>query len=54
MEIYCCLEHVELALDEYVDEMEDAPKLEEMKTIPKVSTTTCKYCEKEAIYFVGN
>jgi len=51
--IYCCKEHVELALDIVVDEYETAPVLEELKTDGDLSTP-CEYCEKTAAYIVGN
>ena len=50
--IYCCEEHVELALDVVVDDYETAPKLEK---IPKEKISTgCEYCQKTAIYVVAN
>ncbi|MCR2822736.1 CxxH/CxxC protein [Lederbergia panacisoli] len=51
--IYCCKEHVELALDIIVDEYETAPVLEEIKTEGNLSTT-CEYCQLPAAYIVGN
>ncbi|HLU22138.1 MAG TPA: CxxH/CxxC protein [Bacillaceae bacterium] len=51
--IYCCLEHVELALDIIVDEYETAPILQEIESEGKLSTT-CEYCNKTATYIVGN
>ena len=51
--IYCCLEHVELALDTVVDEYETAPVMTELKDEEKLSTT-CEYCQKQAVYMVGN
>ena len=51
--IYCCREHVELALDIIVDEHETAPVLEELKEDAKLSTG-CEYCEKPAVYIVAN
>ncbi|HZG72146.1 MAG TPA: CxxH/CxxC protein [Chondromyces sp.] len=50
--IYCCSEHVELALDIIVDEYETAPKIE--KTEGNEVSTTCEYCENPAEYIVGN
>lgn len=51
--IFCCLEHVDLALDVVVDEYEVAPILKELSAEEKLSTT-CEYCEKQAAYIVGN
>lgn len=51
--IYCCEEHVELALDVIVDDYETAPKLEKIMETEKISTT-CEYCEKPAVYMVAN
>lgn len=49
--IYCCEEHVEIALDTIVDEFETFPVL--LKLTEELSTT-CEYCQKPAVYFVGN
>ncbi|MGG1629361.1 CxxH/CxxC protein [Rossellomorea sp. NRS-1567] len=51
--IYCCLEHVELAMDIVVDEHEVAPQLTELSEENKLSTT-CEYCGNNAIYIVAN
>ncbi|GIN21979.1 CxxH/CxxC protein [Siminovitchia fordii] len=51
--IYCCKEHVELALDIVVDEQETAPVLEKLKTESELPTP-CKYCKNPAEYIVGN
>ncbi|MBS4207131.1 CxxH/CxxC protein [Bacillus sp. FJAT-50079] len=51
--IYCCKEHVELALDIVVDEHETAPVLEELKSDENLSTP-CEYCQNRAVYLVGN
>lgn len=51
--IYCCLEHVELALDVIVDEYEVAPKMKELSEEERLSTG-CEYCQNEAVYVVGN
>lgn len=51
--IYCCLEHVELALDVIVDEYEVAPKMTELSKAEKL-LTTCEYCQNKAVYIVGN
>ena len=51
--IYCCKEHVELALDVVVDEYEVAPVLRELSDEEKLSTG-CEYCDEMATYIVGN
>ncbi|WP_069201874.1 CxxH/CxxC protein [Bacillus niameyensis] len=51
--VYCCKEHVELALDVIVDEYEKAPVLEEVKEEGNLSTS-CEYCQNRAVYIVGN
>ncbi|PLR79994.1 CxxH/CxxC protein [Bacillus canaveralius] len=51
--IYCCEEHVELALDVAVDEYETAPKFEKISDEQSL-LTTCGYCEKPAVYMVAN
>ncbi|MFK2826584.1 CxxH/CxxC protein [Bacillus sp. B190/17] len=48
--IYCCQEHVELALDIVVDEYETAPVIEKVEEEKK----TCEYCQNEAEYVVAN
>lgn len=53
MLIYCCEEHVELAVDVIIDEKETFPILEEVNSIHNLSTT-CEYCEKPSIYIVSN
>lgn len=53
MVIYCCLEHVELALDIIVDEHEVAPILEEVQQ-SELSTPICEYCQNPALYMVSN
>ncbi|MBA4538298.1 CxxH/CxxC protein [Bacillus aquiflavi] len=51
--IYCCEEHIELALDIIVDEYETAPKMTKLSEEEKLSTG-CEYCKNQAIYLVGN
>ena len=51
--IYCCEEHVELALDVIVDEYETAPTLKIIKEEDEISTT-CEYCRNQAVYIVAN
>ena len=52
MVIYCCEEHVEMALDVVVDDYEKAPILEKLEK-GKLSTG-CEYCQKSAVYMVAN
>ena len=51
MDEYVCLEHVELALDEVVDETEEYPILEEVNS---EKTVTCEYCDQPATYLVSS
>ncbi|MBD1379830.1 CxxH/CxxC protein [Metabacillus arenae] len=48
----CCADHVELAIDMYVDEHETAPEIIKIEDFNNLSTT-CGLCEKPAIYIVG-
>lgn len=43
--IYSCLEHAELALDDFVNNEEKAPQIEKIQEENK-----CSYCEKAAEY----
>lgn len=51
--IFSCKEHVELALDEIVDQYEVAPVIRELTNDEKLSTT-CAYCDNSATYIVEN
>ncbi|WP_210367614.1 CxxH/CxxC protein [Bacillus sp. REN3] len=51
--VYCCEEHVELALDEAIDEFEVAPELIKLDDVDK-SGFACGYCGKPAAYIVAN
>ena len=51
--IYCCKEHIEMALDEVVDKYEVAPVMKELTEEEKLSTT-CAYCDEQAVYIVAN
>ncbi|WP_455029067.1 CxxH/CxxC protein [Metabacillus sediminilitoris] len=53
MKMLCCEEHIELAIDMYVDEKELAPEIEKIEKNSKLSTT-CEMCENPAVYIVGN
>lgn len=50
--MYCCEEHIELAIDMYVDEKELAPEIEKIEKNSKLSTS-CELCANPAIYIVG-
>ncbi|MFD1706079.1 CxxH/CxxC protein [Siminovitchia sediminis] len=54
--IYCCQEHVELALDRAVDEYETAPILKKIDTKKDKDKlpTPCEFCKNAAEYIVGN
>lgn len=45
-EIYACQEHVEMALDDFVDENEIFPNLD------KDDNGKCHYCDKLSVYKV--
>ncbi|MDF2558283.1 MAG: yyzF-like family protein [Bacillales bacterium] len=49
MKLFCCIEHVERALDEIVYECEEAPILNELE-----KEEVCEYCEQRAVYIVAN
>jgi CxxH/CxxC protein (TIGR04129 family) len=51
--MYCCEDHIELAIDMYVDEKELAPEIEKLDNNSKLSTS-CEMCTNPAIYIVGN
>lgn len=51
--IYCCKEHVELALDVIVDEYETAPVIDQVEE-EKKKTAVCEYCQMAAEYVVAN
>ncbi|MFC0273091.1 CxxH/CxxC protein [Metabacillus herbersteinensis] len=51
--MFCCEEHIELAIDMYVDEKELAPEIEKIQKKAELSTS-CELCEKPAVYIVGN
>jgi CxxH/CxxC protein (TIGR04129 family) len=50
--IYCCEEHVDVALDTVVDEFETFPVLTKI-TVDNLSTS-CEYCQNTAVYMVAN
>lgn len=53
MRIFCCKEHVELALDVLIDEIEEVPLLKTVDNQEELSTK-CEYCDEPAIYLVEN
>jgi CxxH/CxxC protein (TIGR04129 family) len=42
--IYTCLEHIEMALDDFVNELEVAPAME------KCDDRNCDYCNNKSAY----
>ncbi|MBB5324100.1 CxxH/CxxC protein (TIGR04129 family) [Anoxybacillus tepidamans] len=50
--IACCKEHIELAIDVYVDKTEQAPEFSRISVDNKEEV--CKFCSKRAEYIVGN
>ncbi|MFC0186702.1 CxxH/CxxC protein [Fictibacillus aquaticus] len=53
MDIKCCKEHVELAIDVIVDEYE-VPPVVELLTGKDELSTICEYCNITATYKVAN
>lgn len=53
MVLYCCEEHVDMALDEVVYECETYPNLTSIPEEKQLSTT-CEYCRNKAVYMVAN
>lgn len=53
--IVSCKEHMEMAIDDFVDEYEDAPdiyKLAETSFSAWTVPARCEYCEREPIYLI--
>lgn len=50
--IYCCDEHVDIAIDSIVDEYETFPILTKVD-VDNLSTN-CEYCQNRAVYIVAN
>ena len=46
-------EHIELAIDMTVDEQEAAPIIDKVEANNDMLSTTCSFCENEAIYSVN-
>lgn len=53
MKLFCCMEHVERALDEIVYGCEAAPFLNEISEEEK-NGKNCNFCEQGAVYLVAN
>ena len=53
MMIKCCNDHIELALDMYVDKYDVPPKMKLLSDEEKLSTP-CKFYQNKATYVVGN
>ncbi|MGY3714913.1 CxxH/CxxC protein [Sutcliffiella cohnii] len=51
--VKCCEEHIELAMEMYIDQQEEAPPLALVPDEEKLSTT-CEFCQNVATYMVGN
>lgn len=51
MDIKCCKEHVDLAMEVIIDEYEIAPNIVELDQ--KLSTS-CEYCQEMSTYLVSN
>ena len=45
--IYACMEHIEMALDDFINYNEDAPNME------KCEGKKCCYCENDAVYKIS-
>jgi len=60
MKIYCCKEHVEIGLDNIVDEAEVPPFIDSLSDKENGEVTnnlgdfTCEYCGKPAVYVVAS
>lgn len=52
--IYCCDDHINIALDQIVDEYEVAPDFKKLTNSTSELSTPCEYCDKEATYLVTN
>jgi CxxH/CxxC protein (TIGR04129 family) len=50
--VYCCEEHVDIALDKIVYEYETFPVLTKVD-VDNLSTS-CEFCPKPAVYVVAN
>jgi len=48
----CCEEHIDIAIDMYVDKMEQAPNISFI-SVDK-HDKLCDFCANKAVYIVGN
>lgn len=51
----CCREHLELAIDHFVDEYEDAPDIYKLSEVSFTAWTIpprCDFCDEYPIYLV--
>ncbi|AGT33850.1 hypothetical protein M493_18225 [Geobacillus genomosp. 3] len=48
--IFTCEEHIDVAIDEYVEETEQAPDISPVDN----NERPCWFCGKKAVYVVGN
>lgn len=53
MKYKVCNDHIDLAIDMYVDDNELAPEIHLIDQEEKLSTV-CHFCQNHAIYLVGN
>jgi CxxH/CxxC protein (TIGR04129 family) len=51
--ILSCDEHIDWALDDFVDKYSETPLLNKVENTQNVSTS-CEYCQNDAIYIVSN
>ena len=51
--LYSCEEHIDIALDEQVDESGLPPELNKIANSAQLSTP-CTFCKEPAIYVVNN
>ncbi|RSK29165.1 CxxH/CxxC protein [Bacillus sp. HMF5848] len=51
--IYCCNDHVEVAMDTIVDTYEVAPEINKVEQ-ENALLITCEFCKNSAIYVVAN
>lgn len=54
MDILCCLDHTEVAMDKIIDDLNEAPFLIDLKTVENKGFCgkQCEFCEKDAEYLV--
>ncbi|UOE94111.1 CxxH/CxxC protein [Alkalihalobacillus sp. LMS39] len=49
MKFTTCLEHVEIAMEQIIDECEVAPTIEKIEEL----STNCAFCNEDAMYIVS-